>query len=353
MSAPQAWDLHVAATKDSVKKAEHSLTKVLPPAQEVFVYDTDGNMTQDAQWNYAYDGENRLKEATSRQAFYGVGKDRFVRYHYRYDYMGRRVQKVAESAAAGSPGNWELEEVRRFVYDGWSLLGEYVDTEPVGVLSAEVRLERSYTWGPDLSQTIGGAGGIGGLLGITDSEQNRSYLAGYDGNGNVTLLIHRGEGTIEAAYEYSAFGELERQSGAYAQSNPIRFSSKYYDNDTRLSFFGFRYYSASLGRFINRDPLEERGAWNLYRNLSYTTTNPYFGGSRLGGTSWFDRWQQSQDAQLRNASFSHSTEEVQLGGIRNSGLMGAHESYKKFYSANAGVTVGQGGSKGLSLIAQI
>lgn len=347
LSSPQAWDFTLEGILDGAKKAEHSLTKVLPPALELFEYDDDGNMTRDAQWEYEYDGENRLKEATSRQAFYGAEKNRYVRFHYRYDYMGRRVEKVSESAAAGSPGNWQLDEVRRFAYDGWALLGEYVDTEPVSVLGAEVTLERSYTWGPDLSQTIGGAGGIGGLLGITESENNHSYLAGYDGNGNVTALIQRGSGTIEAGYEYSAFGEIDRQTGAYAQRNPIRFSSKYYDKDTRLSFFGFRYYSASLGRFINRDPLEERGAWNLYRNLSYTTTNPYFGGSRLGGTSWFDRWQQSQDALLRNASFSHSTEEVQLGGIRNSGFMGAHESYKKFYSANAGVTVGQGGSKGL------
>ena len=46
-------------------------------------------------------------------------------------------------------------------------------------------------------------------------------------------------------------------------SNPIRFSSKYQDSETDLFYYGFRYYSASMGRWISRDPVEETGGWNL------------------------------------------------------------------------------------------
>jgi predicted RNA-binding protein YlqC (UPF0109 family) len=83
--------------------------------------------------------------------------------------------------------------------------------------------------------------------------------------------------------------------------------------------------------------------------LSYGTTNPYFGSSRLGGSGWLKTWAQAQDALVRNASFSHSTEEIQFSTLRNSGFIGTYENNKKFYSANAGVTVGQGGSMGVEL----
>jgi len=45
---------------------------------------------------------------------------------------------------------------------------------------------------------------------------------------------------------------------------PFRFSSKFTDDETGLIYYGARYYSPSLGRFINRDPIEEAGGLNLY-----------------------------------------------------------------------------------------
>jgi RHS repeat-associated protein len=49
-----------------------------------------------------------------------------------------------------------------------------------------------------------------------------------------------------------------------ANENPFRFSTKYYDTETDLYYYGYRYYSTSLGRWINRDPIEEEGGLNLY-----------------------------------------------------------------------------------------
>lgn len=45
---------------------------------------------------------------------------------------------------------------------------------------------------------------------------------------------------------------------------PFRFSTKRYDEDTGLSYYGYRFYSASLGRWMIRDPLGEAGGMNLY-----------------------------------------------------------------------------------------
>ena len=47
-------------------------------------------------------------------------------------------------------------------------------------------------------------------------------------------------------------------------SDAFRFSTKYTDQDTGLSYYGFRYYDPHTGRWLNRDPLGEDGGVNLY-----------------------------------------------------------------------------------------
>jgi len=49
-----------------------------------------------------------------------------------------------------------------------------------------------------------------------------------------------------------------------AKANPFRFSTKYQDEETDLLYYGYRYYNASTGRWLNRDLIEENGGSNLY-----------------------------------------------------------------------------------------
>lgn len=67
-----------------------------------------------------------------------------------------------------------------------------------------------------------------------------------------------------AAYEYDPFGNVQTVAGSYGASNPFRSATKYTDDETGLLYYGQRYYSPQLGRFINRDPIEEQGGLNLY-----------------------------------------------------------------------------------------
>jgi RHS repeat-associated protein len=60
------------------------------------------------------------------------------------------------------------------------------------------------------------------------------------------------------------FGEVIRATGPMAKVNPIRFSTKYQDDETDLLYYGYRYYNASLGRWLSRDPIEESGGPNVY-----------------------------------------------------------------------------------------
>jgi RHS repeat-associated protein len=69
---------------------------------------------------------------------------------------------------------------------------------------------------------------------------------------------------VAGQYEYGPFGEVIRQTGPMAKANPFRFSTKYQDDETGLNYYGYRYYDASAGRWLGRDPIEEDGGANLY-----------------------------------------------------------------------------------------
>lgn len=125
-------------------------------------------------------------------------------------------------------------------------------------------------WGLDLSGSEQGAGGVGGLVLFNDSAQGVSFPV-YDGNGNVVKLVKGTDSTTVADYEYDPFGQMIRMSGAGAGVNPMRFSTKYQDGETDLLYYGYRYYSPSLGRWMNRDPLGEEGGVGLYATAQNST----------------------------------------------------------------------------------
>jgi len=206
---------------------------------ESFKYDADGNLTNDGRWAYTWDGENRLIAMTTNNL---VGPP----YHltFSYDYQGRRIQKVSAT-------NGVTIGTYNFLYDGWNLVAE------VGTSGA---LVRSYTWGTDLSGSQQGAGGVGGLLEVSyHGTAITNCFPAYDGNGNIAGLINAVDGTIAANYEYGPFGEVIRNSGSMAKNNPLRFSTKYQDDESDLLYYGYRYYKPSTGTWPNRDPLGESG----------------------------------------------------------------------------------------------
>ena len=233
---------------------------------------------------YVWDGENRLKEFIPQSPQLGAThKLEFV-----YDYMGRRVHKKVYDWDSQAE-EWEAttSEERKFIYDGWRLLLELEGGTGVPPVDEVARM---YTWSRDLSgqsggQTPGlsGAGGIGGLLSVYDADAEDDYVYFYDSNGNVGQVVDlgaAGAGTsVVAHYEYDPYGKVASQSGAYADTNPYRFSTKYLDDESNLSDFGRRYYHAGLGRWLNRDPIGELGGVNLY---AYVHNDPVNRGDYLG-----------------------------------------------------------------------
>jgi RHS repeat-associated protein len=124
-------------------------------------------------------------------------------------------------------------------------------------------------WGTDLSGSMQGAGGVGGLLAENLAGNGVQFVA-YDGNGNVAALVNAATGAVSAQYEYGPFGEVIRETGSLAKLNPLRFSTKYQDDETGFLYYGYRYYNPSTGRWPNRDPLGEPGFENL-RNSKFVS----------------------------------------------------------------------------------
>ncbi|MBS0633488.1 MAG: hypothetical protein JSS11_16380 [Verrucomicrobia bacterium] len=255
----------------------------MPKASEDLTYDIDGNLTADGHWTYTWDAENRLIGMATNPNVFNSSTGAYtttgsaaspaagsaaaalaavspslpqVRLTFTYDYLGRRVSRKIEDYSGGSWATRATDATHdgelRFIYNGWNVIAE---------LKTDGTILRHFIWGLDLSGTTTGMGGIGALLTVQDN--GASYFPAYDGSGNVAAMI-KSDGTLVATYEYSPFGELIRADGTYAAINRFRSCTKYTDEDTGLVYYGHRYYSPSLGRFINRDPSGENGGINLY-----------------------------------------------------------------------------------------
>lgn len=226
---------------------------------ESLAWDAAGNLTNTAMFSLTFDAEDRLIELRDKA-------DPDIRKTIAYDYQGRRVEEKDYNSAG------TLSQHRRFVWSGWALLAE-VD---VNVGTGAKTLNRTFVWGPDLSSTVHGAAGIGGLL-LVDKSSTQQFLAGSSGRGDVTVLLDAlatdtstPANNLKAGVEYAPYGEILRSQGALADL-PFRFQSKWSLGQNwagawpvDLIDFGRRAYAPALGRFISRDPLGEAGGANLY-----------------------------------------------------------------------------------------
>ena len=87
----------------------------------------------------------------------------------------------------------------------------------------------------------------------------------------MVIALLDAEGNRVAEYAYSPFGQILHMEGSMAEINPLRFSSEYYDDETELIYYNYRYFSPKLGRWIKRDPINEYGGVNIY---CFVANNP-------------------------------------------------------------------------------
>ncbi len=271
----------VASTLSPSPAGDYVRGRLFAASPEAYTYDLDGNLTSDGAWTYTWDAENRLTSMyplTAIESMLPAASRKRINFHY--DYLGRRVRKTVQTWNGSA---YVTSVDRKFIYDGWNLLTER-DATTLSVVA-------NYVWGLDLSKTLQDGGGVGGLLAVLEPN-GTTHLTAHDGNGNVAALINKTTGAITAAYEYDAFGQTIRATGAMSASNPFRFSTKYTDAETGLLYYGRRYYDPKTGRWLSRDPAEELGGLHLYGFVGNNGVNKwdFLGMWGSDGTGGDDPW---------------------------------------------------------------
>ena len=179
-----------------------------------------------------------------------------------YDHIGRRIQKRTQY-----PGAYGSAYEYKYLYDGWNMIAETINTAA----------PRHYLWGLDLSGVEQGAGGVGGLLGFTLG--TNWFIPLYDATGNITGYVNASLGRPVINYEFDAYANLTTGNGISIFR--CRFSTKHFDTETGLCYYGRRFYDPIWGRWLNRDPIEESGGLNLY---AFYRNNPVKYFDALGDT---------------------------------------------------------------------
>ena len=185
-------------------------------------HDANGNMTSNGTNTYAYDAENRLIKVT----FPGTGNNTV----FTYDALGHRVKEV--ETRAGS-----VTSTKQFIYSGDDIRESR---------DASSSIISQYF---PLGQTISGA--------------NYYYI--FDHLGSIVAVIDS-SGNIVAQYKYGPFGEVTKVQGTL--DSDFQYAGYYYHAPSGLNLTLNRAYDASLGRWINRDPIEEAGGINLYEYVN-------------------------------------------------------------------------------------
>lgn len=195
-----------------------------------YSYNDNGCLTSDGVWTFGYDTENRLTAAAKS----GTSAA------YLYDPLGRQVQKSVNGVKT------------RFVYGGSQHL---VDYDGSGNLLAR------YVYGEGLDEP---------LLVVDDNEAVVAYLH-HDRLGSI-IAVTDSQGDVTSSNKYMPWGE------GTVSGSTFGFTGQRYDVETGLYYFKNRYYSPTLGRFLQPDPLLYQDTLNTYvygRNNPLSLADPY------------------------------------------------------------------------------
>ena len=195
-------------------------------------------------------------------------------------------------------GAWDPNNptaLTKLIYDGWRPIME-LDGLKEGGAGVPPAIGK-YTWGLDLSGQSGGqassyhvgpvshrsslvgpvsnrsglegAGGIGGLLATLDTQgtattaDDKTYLYCYDALGNVGQVVEYATPaftwSLAAKYRYSPYGTVLHSDGAYADTNPFRFSTKWHDDDNGAGVLRLSVLFAVVGAVV--DEGSDWGGW--------------------------------------------------------------------------------------------
>jgi len=97
--------------------------------------------------------------------------------------------------------------------------------------------------------------GSGGELLSRRTPQGRQYYL-TDSLGSVVGLT-RQDGSVSNRYRYDPFGNTMNQGTEEPDPQPFKFGGEFYDSDIKIYKQGLRFYDPELGRWTQRDPLDQ------------------------------------------------------------------------------------------------
>jgi RHS repeat-associated protein len=246
LATPQAFAYDPVGNRTTNGSLHNAGNQLTADAAHTYSYDANGNLTRKtltANGNYTqytYDAENRLIQV---QEFAAGSSMPIATSTYRYDGLGRRIEKVANG------------QTKRYIYDGEDILLEYDGTNT---------LVARYTHGPGIDEPIAVTKG------------GSTFFYHQDGLGTVTDLTDSG-GAPAKSYAYDAYGNILESPGALDQ--PYTYTGREIDAETGLYYYRARSYDPRTGRFLQKDPIGLVGGGNLYR---YVGSNPVLLSDSLG-----------------------------------------------------------------------
>jgi RHS repeat-associated protein len=213
------------ATQGTRAFTPNGLNQYTAVASVPYSYDGNGNLTGDGVWSYGYDADNRLRTATASNVTATLA----------WDAVGRLRQTTTSGTAT------------RLLYAGNQLVAEY---DGAGALL------RRYVHGPGSDEPVVKYEGTGTAnKSWYYADHLGSIVAAADGAGNATSTL-----------AYGPYGE----SGP---TLPARFgyTGQQYIAPLGLYHYKARFYSPTIGRFLQTDPIGYGGGMNLY---AYVDGNP-------------------------------------------------------------------------------
>lgn len=199
----------------------------------------------DGERNYFYDALDRLIAIETEQ----------LRLEYIYDAFNRRISKETFE-------NKVSTGIVTYLWD---------DNLEIGSLNEEGYLNELRILGEGLGAEIKAAL----FLLIND----RLYIPLHDLQGSIIALVDLDQKKIKESYHFSAFGVLLEKDPL----SPWLFSSKRFEKETHLLYFGNRFYNPELCRWMTPDPHGYEDGPNLY---AYVHNNPLTHCDPFGLFSW-------------------------------------------------------------------
>jgi RHS repeat-associated protein len=202
-------------------------------------YDANGNQTRvktaTGIWTVQYDANNRPVSFTKTEA------ESTTVVECGYDYQGRRYMKKVTT-------NGTVTLHHRYIYRG------YLQIACCDLTRGAHPCLWLITWDPAEGEAT---------RPLALQKDGTWYTYGLDITKNVWELFGS-SGYIRTAYDYMPYGGVTEEGDV---TQPVQWSSEMYDNELALVYYNYRYYNPADGRWINRDPIGEKGGRNLYKFL--------------------------------------------------------------------------------------